>query len=516
MNQNDNSSEELPKVKTRVGEVSPWLSLIPVVVGTFMVVLDMSILMVALPKITQDFQATASEVQWLLNAYLITLVVLQTIFGKIGDATRRDLFYAAGMAIFLTGSYLSAKSWCISVFILFRVIQAVGGAIIMGNGLALVTELFPPGKRGAAMGVESILIAASFALGPVIGGWLTTNLSWHWVFYINVPVGLFGVLTAFLLFPPLGNVSKEPLDYIGVILLAVGLGFFTLAVIKGQDWGWWNRKTIWSFIISFAWLTAFIMRELNYEYPVLDLSLFKIRNFSAPMVALFFMSWGMAAAIFLIPYYLQDVLRLTAESAGLWMLPMSSVNLVVAPITGKLSDRINPQIMMCLAPFVFISGLVMLSNIGVNNDFYSLVLPFLALGSGIGMIMPAAMNVMMSAVPKEKAGMASGTIQTSNSLARSIGISFGGAVLTGKMNELIVNAGNRIPSPQEIKLLGLLAVKGNPLPLLEIVDAFLKGLHAVFISAIPIIVLSLIISVFFVSGEEHLRKVGTTKVSIAL
>ncbi len=498
----------MTKVEARIGKISPWLSLIPVIVGLFMVVLDMSILMVALPKITQDFHATASDVQWLLNAYLITLVILLIVFGKIGDTTRRDILYAVGMFIFIIGSYCSAKSWNIGVFILFRVVQAIGGAVIMGNSLALITELFPPGQRGTAMGVESILIATSFALGPVIGGWLTTNLSWHWVFYINIPIGIFGIVTAFLLFPPLGGVSKEPIDFIGVFLLTIGLGFFTLAVIKGQDWGWWSRKTVWSFIISFAWLLAFIAREINYEYPILDISLFKIRNFTSPMMALFFMSWALASVIFLIPYYLQGVLCLTAQSAGIWMLPISVVNIIIAPIAGRLSDRINPQILMCTAPFLFISGLYMLSNIGVNNDFWSLALPFATLGSGIGMMMPAAMNVMMSSVPKEKAGMASGTIQTSNSLARSIGISFGGVVFTNKMNELIVNAGNRIPSPQEIKLLGVLAVKGNPLPLLEIVDAFLKSLHAVFSAAIPIIIVSLIIAAVFVRGSEHVKRVS--------
>ncbi len=492
----------------RMKNTNPWLALIPVVIGMFMVVMDTSILMVALPKITQDFQATASDVQWLLNAYLITLVVLLIVFGKIGDATRRDLLYTAGMAIFLIGSYLSAKSWDIGVFILFRVIQAVGGSVIMGNSLALITELFPPGQRGAAMGVQSILIATSFALGPVIGGWLTTNLSWHWVFYINVPIGLVGVLLGFVFFPPLGGVSKEPIDFVGVILLAIGLGFFTLAVIKGQDWGWWDRKTIWSFIISLAWLAAFVAREASCEYPILDVSLFKIRNFTAPMLALSFLTMIFAAAIFLIPYYLQGVLCLSAETAGIWMLPMSFANFAVSPISGKLSDRINPQVTMCLAPIVFSLGLMMLTDIGVNDDFWSLALPFAMLGAGVGMMMPAAMNVMMSAVPPEKAGMASGTFQTSNSLARSIGISFGGAVFTSKMNELITNFGNMIPSPQMIKMMGLLAKRGNVLPLLEIVDAFVKSLHAVFSTAIPLVSISLVITAFFVRGEEHLRKIG--------
>ncbi len=494
---------------TKNRKINPWLSLIPVVIGMFMVVMDTSILMVALPKITQDFQATASDVQWLLNAYLITLVVFLIVFGKIGDTTRRDLLYTAGMIIFIIGSYCSAKSWNIGVFIFFRVVQAVGGAVIMGNSLALITELFPPGQRGAAMGVQSILIATSFALGPVIGGWLTTNLSWHWVFYVNVPIGILGILTAFLFFPPLGGVSKEPIDYVGVILLAIGLGFFTLAVIKGQDWGWWNDKTLWSFAISFAWLAAFIAREITYDYPILDINLFEIRNFTAPMLALSFLTMIFAAAIFLIPYYLQGMLNLTAETAGIWMIPMSFANFIAAPIAGKLSDKINPQITMCFAPIVFASGLLTLSNIGVNEDFFSLAVPFAMLGAGVGMMMPAAMNVMMSAVPEDKAGMASGTFQTSNSLARSIGISFGGVVFTGKMNELITNFGNIIPSPQMMKILGVAAiVKGNLLPLLEVADAFVKSLQAVFYAAIPLVAISLVISMFFVKGKEHLKTIG--------
>jgi len=211
----------------RTGARNPWLSLLPVAIGVFMCVLDMSVLNVALPKIAQDFHASASDVQWLLNAYLITFVVLLTTFGKIGDMVRRDLFYVSGMAVFITGSYLCANSWSIPAFILFRIIQAVGGAMMMSNSMALITELFPPGQRGAAMGVQSILISSSFALGPVVGGWITTHISWHWVFYINVPIGFAGIVLGLLLLPPLGGKVREPVDLIGLVLLAVGLGFFT-------------------------------------------------------------------------------------------------------------------------------------------------------------------------------------------------------------------------------------------------------------------------------------------------
>ncbi|MDQ6965190.1 MAG: MFS transporter, partial [Mariprofundales bacterium] len=203
--------------------VNPWLSLIPVATGVFMVMLDTSILNIALPSIAEEFNASASDVQWLLNAYLITLVVLLVTFGRLGDMVKRNLLYVTGMAVFIAGSLLCAESWNILVFIVARVIQAVGGAIMLGNSMALITELFPPGKRGAAMGLNSILIASSFAFGPVIGGWLTTHMSWHWVFYINLPVGLAGIALGLTLLPAMGERAKVPVDVPGLALLSISL-----------------------------------------------------------------------------------------------------------------------------------------------------------------------------------------------------------------------------------------------------------------------------------------------------
>ncbi len=492
---------------------NPWLSLLPVAIGVFMCVLDMSVLNVALPKIAQDFHATASDVQWLLNAYLITFVVLLTTFGKIGDMIRRDLFYVMGMGIFITGSYLCANSWNIPAFILFRVIQAVGGAMMMSNSMALITELFPPGQRGAAMGVQSILISSSFALGPVVGGWLTTHISWHWVFYINVPIGIAGIFLGLLLLPPLGGVAKEPVDFIGLTLLAIGLGFFTLAVIKGQDWGWYSRKTILCFLISFPYLFAFVMRELSCDYPILDLRLFEIRNYTAGMVGLFFVSMGLAASLFLVPFLLEGVKGLSAEQCGYWILPLALVNIFVAPIAGKLSDKINPKFTMCLGPVMFGIGLYLLSGVDQTVTYWELA-PILAiLGSGIGLIMPPAFNVMMSAVPPEKAGMASGTIQTSNSLARAMGITLGGVLFTGKLNELIPNFGSKMPNPGELKFLKILALMGRPDIYVRVTDAFVKSFQHVFIGVEPLMVASFFIILLFLKGEEHLRK--TRMVSIA-
>ncbi|MBO8181288.1 MAG: DHA2 family efflux MFS transporter permease subunit [Archaeoglobus sp.] len=488
-------------------EHNPWVSMIPVAIGVFMVLLDVSILNVALPSITQEFNARASDVQWILNAYLITLVILLITFGKIGDMVKRNLLYATGMGIFTLGSYLCAQSWSIGSFIAFRVLQAVGGAIMMGNSIALITELFPLGKRGAAMGVNAILVATAFSLGPILGGWLTTHLGWHWVFYINVPIGIAGVTLGLLLLPSLGKRVSEPIDFPGLILLAMGLGFFTLGIIKGQDWGWDSEKTIASFIISFPYLIAFAVREITYEYPLLDLRLFRIRNFTAGIVALFFIMMGVSTSLFLLPFFLQGIKGLTAEESGYWLVAIPIMNTVVSPIAGRLSDKINPKIMMTLGPSIFTIGLYLLSDLKVGVTFWELTPVLSFLGIGLGLLMAPALNVVMASIPIERAGMTSGTINTMNNLAQAMGITFGGVLLTGKMNDLIPGYGNQLPNPGQMMILKYIATFGITSPLIGMVEAFMESLHHVFLSAIPLPLLGLFIILVFLQGKAHIEKV---------
>ncbi len=493
-------------------KLNPWLSLIPVAIGVFMVLIDTSVLNVALPTIAQDFNAKATDVEWLLNAYTVTLVVLLIPFGRIGDMVRRDLLYCLGMSLFVFGSYLCANSWCIESFIAFRVLQAVGGAIISGNAMAILAELFPPGKRGEAMGVQAILIASAFSLGPVLGGWLTTHLSWHWVFYINVPIGIVTVILGLILLPSLGGFRREPIDFLGVGLLAIGLGFFTLGIIKGQDWGWSDEKTLMSFLIAIPYIIAFLAREITYEYPILDFSLFKIRNFTAGIVALFFMMMGLSLSLFLLPFFLQGIKGLTAEEAGYWILPIAVLNTFVAPIAGRLSDRINPKITMCLGPIIFSLALLLLSDLDVDVRFWEIAPVFSMLGIGMGLVMAPAMNVMITAVPPEKAGMASGTIRTFNTLAQAMGVAFGGVLFTGRMNDLIPNYGNQLPNPMQMKILGILVLKGFGSPFVMIVEAFMRSFRYVFINAIPLTLIGFLIILIFLKGEEHLKIVKSSAV----
>ncbi|HDD36543.1 MAG TPA: DHA2 family efflux MFS transporter permease subunit [Archaeoglobus veneficus] len=487
----------------------PWISVIPVIIGVFMVMIDVSILNVALPKIAEEFNASASDVQWILNAYTVTLVVLLILAGKIGDMVSRNYYYSAGMAIFTIGSYLCAESWDVSPLIAFRVFQAIGGAIMLGNSLAIMVELFPPGKRGTVMGINAILISSAFSLGPIIGGWLTTHLSWHWVFYINIPIGILGVVCGIALLPPLGKKVKEPIDFVGLALLSIGLGFLTLALIKGQDWGWTSQKTIASFIIAFPYILAFIVRELTYHHPLLDFTLFKVRNFSIGILGIFFMFTGVTAALFILPFFLQGIKGLTAEESGYWLIAIPIMNSFIAPVAGRLSDTINPKYTMCIGPIFFVLGLLMLSNIDINIGFWEMFLILSFLGIGLGLVVSPSFNVIMSAVPPQKAGMANGVVQTINSLGRTMGVALGGVIITGKMNDLVPGYGNQLPDPGKIMMLKSLAIRGFSGPLILMVNAFMESLHHLFVQLVFFPIASLFVILLFLSGKEHLKKMRT-------
>ncbi len=488
---------------------SSWLALIPIGLGLFMVLLDVSVLNVALPSIADDFNAKASDVQWILNAYTITMVVLLVLAGKLGDMVRRDYYYMAGMVLFGLSSYLCAEAWNVGSLIAFRALQAFGGAMLSGNVLAIMVELFPPGKRGAAMGLNAILTASAFSLGPIIGGWLTTNLSWHWVFYINVPVSVAAVSMAWLFLPPMPAKTKEPIDFIGLILLSIGLGALTLGIIKGQDWGWWNQKTLACFIVAFPYLLAFAIRELTCPYPLLDVSLFKIRNFTVGIMALSILFLGLAASLFILPFFLQGIKGLTAEEAGYWLVAIPLTNAFVSPLAGRLSDKMNPKYLMSIGPIFFVLGLYFLSTIDYDTGYWELFPKLMTLGIGIGLLMSPAFNVIMASVPPQKAGMANGAVRTINTLAQALGVAIGGVLITEKMKDLIPGYGNQLPDPGTMGMLKLLAVMGNPAPLVAMSDSFIESLHYLFNSVLWLPLVSLVIVVLFLSGEEHLRRVGS-------
>lgn len=493
------------------GLLKSWFAFLPVAFGVFMVVMDVSVLNVALPRIAEDFHARISDLQWILNAYTLTMVVLLVPTGRIGDMTRRDWYFVFGMGLFALGSFLSAQSWSIGALIAFRVFQAIGGAVISSNYLAIATELFPPGQRGAVMGLNAILVAASLALGPIIGGWLTTHLSWHWVFYINVPIGIASIVLAFILLPPLMPKEKVPIDVVGTILMAIGLGSLTLGIIKGQDWGWWNQKTLACFATSIPYLIVFAMRELNYEFPILDLNLFRIRNFTVCVMGTAIVFFCLSSSLFVVPYFLQGLKGLSAEEAGYWMLAIVVMIAFVAPIAGMLSDRINPKYIMCSGPILFALGMYNMTDVDVNIKYWEFFFKLIPIGIGMGLLISPAFNVAMSSVPPEKAGMANGTIRSMNTLAQAMGVAVGGVLITYNMKSYLPGYETLVPDPGTVSILKALA-KFNPLPLVGMVEGFVDSMHFVFSTMMWLLLTSSLIIAIFLRGEEHLRKVRMVQI----
>jgi EmrB/QacA subfamily drug resistance transporter len=485
--------------------IKSWLALIPVGMGLFMVLLDASVLRVALPRISQDFHATMSDIQWISNAYTLTMVALLVLSGRIGDMIRRDHYFISAMGIFTLSSFLCAQAWSVASLIVFRALQAIGGAMLSSNVLAIITELFPPGKRGAAMGINSVMTASSFTLGPIIGGWLTTNLSWHWVFYLNVPVGIFSILLSFALLPPLEPKIRVPVDFSGAALLGISLSLLTLGITNGQVWGWWNRKTIACFVVSIPYLAAFIGRELSYDYPLLDFSLFRERNFSVGIVAITILFFGLSASLFVLPYFLQGIKALTAEESGYWMVSIPLINTFVAPLAGKLSDKINPKYLMSLGPLFFALSLYLLTNISIDVSYWEFFIELIPMGIGMGLLMSPSYNVMMSSIPKQKIGMANGVVRSINTLAQAMGVAIGGVLISQKMNDWLPGYGGWIPDPGTMNMLKILAKTGSPLPLIAMVKGFTDSMHYVFSLVVWLPVISSAIIFLFLRGEEHLN-----------
>jgi MFS transporter, DHA2 family, multidrug resistance protein len=405
-----------------------WWVLANVMIGTFMAVLDATIVDVSLSKIMSSFGIGVDTVEWVVTAYMLVFAVMLPTSGWIADHFGYKRTYFSALALFTFGSFLCGLAWNENVLILFRIIQASGAGLLMPTGMAIVTREFPPSQRGIALGFWAIAAAASVSLGPMIGGYLIDTINWNAIFNVNVPVGIMGLFATAVIQREYKTERVRSFDVIGFISMATFLCSLLLALTDGNaSWntgGWTSPFIVSCFMIAAVSLIIFFITELTVEHPLIDLSLFKDFNFSVANGILFIFGFGMFGSTFLLPLYLQLSLGYTAFQAGSLFLPVGIIQAITAPISGYLSDKVDPRIPAGIGITLLAGSLFLNSSLSLYSEQHQIMLALYIRGFAMGLMFTPLSMAALSNVPKHKVGQASGLFNIIRQLGGSFGIAF--------------------------------------------------------------------------------------------
>jgi len=402
-----------------------WWTLGAVCAATFMLLLDITIVNVALPPIQVALNATFSDLQWVVDAYALALATIVLNAGSLADRYGRKKLFILGVAIFTIASAICGAATTSSMLIAARAIQGIGGGIMFATSLSLLAQDFHGRERGVAFGIWGAVTGAAVAVGPLIGGLLTNYLDWRWIFYVNLPIGIATIAVAVWKLKESRNNNETKTDWLGAILLSGALFTLVYALIQANGWGWSSDKIISLFASSAILLVLFLGVEYYRDQPVLQLSLFKKPSFTGAQLAALGISSSIFAFFLYITLYFQDVLGYTPLQAGVRFLPVTLVAFVVAAISGRLSSRVPGRVMIGIGLLLVSLGLALGHGVTITSTWIHLLPGLIVSGFGIGMVNPSLANVAIGVVPPQESGMASGV----NSTFRQVGIAGGIAVL---------------------------------------------------------------------------------------
>jgi DHA2 family multidrug resistance protein len=441
-----------------------WWVLGSVMIGTFMAVLDATVVNVALARIMGVFGVTLDQVEWVLTAYLLVFGIMLPTSGWVADhfGYRRTYMFALGL--FTAGSLLCSLSWSLGSLIVFRVIQGAGAGFLIPVGLAIITREFPEEQRGLALGFWSVAAAASVSLGPMVGGYLVDYFSWHAIFDINVPIGGLGVAAAYLIQREYVAPGSRRFDPVGFISLAAFLGFLLLALANGNAaWntgGWSSRYIVTCFALSAIGLIVFLATELTIAHPLIDLSLFKSFNFSMSNLILFIFGLGMFGSVFLLPLYLQNSLGYTAFQAGLFFLPVGLLQGGVAPIGGLVADRLSPKIPALLGLALMAYSFYLNADLSLFSMHSQVSHALVFRGLGMGLLFAPLSALALTGIPPERMAQASGMFNVIRQIGGSFGVAIFGAVMTSRIIHHAANFGAAIDPTSPILQMTLQRLQG--------------------------------------------------------
>ncbi|HEY1358985.1 MAG TPA: MFS transporter, partial [Thermoleophilaceae bacterium] len=382
-------------------------------VATFMLLLDITVVNTALPSIEKDLGASFTDLQWVIDAYALSLAALVLSAGSLADRLGRRRVFAAGLAIFSVASGLAALSPDPTFLNVSRAIQGIGGAVMFAVSLALIAQEFPAGReRGSAMGVYGATIGVAVAIGPLVGGVLTDALGWQSVFYLNVPIGIAAIAVTYAKLRESRDPSATRVDWPGVATFSAALFLLVLALLRGNDEGWGSTLIVSLFAASALLLASFVVIERRSKEPMLPLELFKRPAFTGVQVAAFAVSGSMFALFLYLTLYLQNFLGYSPIEAGVRYLPITIASFLVAPLAGAALARIQARVLMSAGLAVTGLGLLLMAGLHMGSTWTALLAGFVISGIGVGLLNPVIADVALSVVPKERSGMAAGINDT--------------------------------------------------------------------------------------------------------
>jgi len=414
-----------------------WWVLANIMIGTFIAVLDSTIVNVGLPKITASLGTTVDNAEWVLTAYLLVFGVMLPASGWVADHFGYKRTYFFSLFLFTLGSFMCGLSSSLTMLLISRVIQGIGAGFIMPVGMAIVMREFPIEQRGLAMGFWAISAAASISFGPMIGGYLIDKIDWQAIFDVNVPIGIFGMFATLVIQREYKSEEVRGFDVVGFLSMAVFLVSLLLALAEGNAaWntgGWTSPFILACFFISAAGLVVFLVTETLVEHPFVELALLKDFNFAATNAILFIFGLGMFGSTFLLPLYLQNSLGYTAFQSGLFFLPVGIVQGITAPVAGMVSDKFSPKAPAVAGIILLAISLYMNSYLSLFSEYTQIIVPLYIRGFAMGMLFTPLSILALSNIPKHKIAQASGMFNVIRQIGGSFGVAMFGAILTKRV-----------------------------------------------------------------------------------
>jgi EmrB/QacA subfamily drug resistance transporter len=407
------------------------LILMNVCVGQFIVGLDQRALLVALPTLSRTFNTSLTTVQWVLLIYDLLLIGTVITVGRLGDLFGRRRFYAAGFLIFVLASALCGFAQAAWQIILFRGLQAIGGAMITANGRAVASVAFPANERGKAMGFASMAFHIGFLTGPTLGGFLIDTIGWRWIFYLNLPIGVWGAYLAWRLVEESKAASKHiSVDIPGALLLMIAYSLFIYGMNELPHVSWRDPMVARALMLAAVAAALFVWVELRSTMPILSFSLFRNRLFSASILSLFFITSTQSSISFLMPFYLQNILHYSAMQMGWIIIANSVVIVLIAPIAGWLSDRMGSRLLCTVGSSIIVLGQFFIASLGLSPSILRLIFPLALTGLGWAIFNSPNQSAILGSVPRDKLGTASGMNTTTARTGGAMGVALSATLFT--------------------------------------------------------------------------------------